>query len=237
MTVAERHGEILARIAAACARAGRDPSQVRLLGATKQVPPEAIREAHKAGLRIVGENRLQEALPKLDALADLPGLEWHFIGPIQSRKARDVARRFACAQSVDREKVARLLSQHAAEAGRRLRVLVEVNVGGEGSKTGCPPGEAEALVRLCAELPALEPAGLMAVPPFTDDPEAGRPFHRRLRALRDALRDRLGMPGLRELSTGMSRDYEIAVEEGATIVRVGTTLFGPRPAAQERADD
>jgi pyridoxal phosphate enzyme (YggS family) len=228
MGVAERYRELLDRIGEACRRAGRDPDSVRLLGASKTMPPERVRAAWEAGLRLAGENRLQDALTKLDALADLEDLEWHFIGPLQSRKAREVARRFACVQSVDRGKIARLLSRHAGEEGRTLRVLVEVNVGGEESKSGCALEEAAGLVSLCRELPAIQPVGLMSLPPWTEDPEESRPYHRALRDLRDRLRQELSLPELAELSMGMTHDFEVAIEEGATIVRVGTALFGPR---------
>jgi len=229
MNVAQRYASIVERVEGACRRTGRDPAKVRILGACKKMDPERVRLAYEAGLRLVGENRLQEAVPRMEALSDLREMEWHFIGALQSRKCREVAGAFAAVQSVDREKVARLLDRHAAETGRRLPVLLEVNVGGEASKAGCEPEEAGDLLLLCAELANLEPQGLMNLPPHTDDPEGSRPFHRRLREIRDRLRDETGL-ALPVLSMGMSHDLEVAVEEGSTIVRVGTALFGPRPS-------
>jgi pyridoxal phosphate enzyme (YggS family) len=228
VSVTERYRVIQDRIEAACQRAGRDPASVRLLGACKRQPLDRIREAYAAGLRLVGENRLQESAAHHEELADLTGLEWHFIGSIQSRKCHEIAAQFSMVHSVDREKVARKLDAGAAEGSKVLPVLVEVNVGHEETKSGCEPADAATLVELCRELPNLEPRGLMSLPPHTEDPEGSRSFHRTLRELRDAIRSSTCLP-LEELSMGMSHDFEVAIEEGSTIVRIGTDLFGPRP--------
>ena len=198
------------------------PPGVTLVAVSKTQPPEAIREAYAAGQRDFGENYAQEWRAKADALADLDDLRWHFIGGLQTNKVKYLAGRVAYVHTVDREELARELSRRFAARGAVARVFLEVNVGGEGSKEGCPPGDAPALARAVAGLPALELVGLMCIPPPSDDP---RPHFRGLRELRDLL-------NLRELSMGMSADWRIAVEEGSTYVRVGTALFGaraPRP--------
>jgi PLP dependent protein len=223
----ERLGEIRERIAAACARAGRRPEEVTLVGASKTQPPERLAAAFAAGLRVFGENRVQEAAAKV---GELPGaIEWHLIGPLQSNKARAAAELFAVVESVDRPKIARALDAEAARLGRRIPCFVEVNLGSEESKHGFPAaGLLQALepLRACRHL---EIVGLMAIPPLAADPEASRPWFRRLRALRDELATARGWEGFAgRLSMGMSGDFEVAVEEGATHVRVGTALFGSR---------
>jgi hypothetical protein len=225
------------RIAAACARAGRDPAEVTLLGAAKLQPVERIAAAVAAGLTVLGENRVDEAEAHREALAARApdaaappvAVEWHLIGPLQSNKARRAAELFDAVHSIDRPKIARVLDRHLAELGRRVPALIEVNLGGEETKHGfAPAGLAEA-VRPLAGLEHLRMSGLMAIPPPADDPEGMRPWFRRLRELRDELAARpewAGRPGW--LSMGMSDDFEVAVEEGATHVRIGTALFGPR---------
>jgi pyridoxal phosphate enzyme (YggS family) len=205
--------ENLARLRAAL------PAGVTLVAVSKTQPPEAIREAYAAGQRHFGENYAQEWRQKADALADLAELTWHFIGGLQTNKAKYLAGRAAYVHTLDRLELARELSRRCAAAGATVRVFLEVNVGGEAQKAGCAPADAPALLEAVRALPALEPVGLMCIPPPGDDP---RPHFRALRALRDRL-------GLRELSMGMSADWEVAVEEGATFVRVGTALFGARP--------
>ena len=233
--VAERLAEVRARIAAACERSGRDPSAVTLVGASKAQPVERLVAAARAGLTVFGENRVQEAEGHRQAVEAELGqeaagrLSWHLIGPLQSNKAKAAAELFDAIESVDRPKIARYLERELAARGRTVPALVEINVGGEETKHGFrPEGLAEAL-RPFADYEHLRIAGLMVIPPPGDSPEDSRPWFRRTRALRDALAARpewSGRPGL--LSMGMSDDYEVAVEEGATHIRVGSALFGPR---------
>lgn len=218
------------RIAAAAARAGRDPGEVRLVAVSKSQPPEVVRAGYRAGLRMFGENRLEEALPKQAQLRDLADIEWHMVGHIQSRKAKAAASDFHFVHSVDRIKIARRLDQAAAE---RLPVTLECNVSGEQTKYGWPlaaperwPQVLEAFGDLLA-LPNLRVVGLMTMAPVVSQPELARPVFRRLRELRDYLRGSL--PGEWEaLSMGMTDDFEVAVEEGATLLRIGRAIFGPR---------
>jgi PLP dependent protein len=226
--VAARLARVRDSIAEACARTGRRPEEVVLVGASKTQPAAVLREAWEAGLAVFGENRVQEALAKS---RELPaGIEWHLIGPLQSNKVRAALDLFRVIHSIDRASIAGAVDREARARGLRLPVFLEVNLGGEESKHGFPAeGLAEA-VRPLADLEHLQVMGLMAIPPQEDDPEAARPWFRRLRALRDALAGRpewAGFPG--GLSMGMSHDFAVAVEEGATHVRVGTALFGPRP--------
>ena len=218
--------DVQRRIAAACARAGRDPAAVTLVGVTKTVPVPVIRAALDAGLAVLGENRVQEALPKLD---ELPGARWHFIGALQRNKARRVAERFELIHSIDSLRLGEALVRIGEELGRPVRALVEVNVGGEASKAGIEPEELEPLLRGLAGRPGLAIRGLMAVPPPVDDPGQARPYFRRLAELARAAAA-LGLPGVAmdELSMGMTHDFEVAIEEGATFVRVGTGIFGAR---------
>jgi hypothetical protein len=195
------------------------PAGVTLVAVSKTQPPEAIREAHAAGQRHFGENYAQEWRAKAEALTGLEGIVWHFVGSLQTNKVRMLAGRVGYVHTVDREELAREISKRWAAAGAVARVFLEVNVGGEVSKSGCAPGEAGALAARVRALPAVELVGLMCIPPPEEDP---RPHFRTLRALRDRL-------GLRELSMGMTADWRIAVEEGATFVRIGTALFGERP--------
>lgn len=226
--IAERLARVRDRIAAAARRADREPDAVALVGVTKTVEPERIEQAAAAGLTLFGENRVQEALPKVD---QLPRLRWHFIGSLQRNKAKQVVGTFEMIHSLDSIRLARAIDRAAADRGLVADVLVQVNVGGEETKSGIEPGEALAeLVREAAHLEHLRIRGLMTIPPFCDDPEAARPFFRRLRAEAEAL-GRLDLPGLSlgELSMGMSGDFEVAIEEGATMVRVGSAIFGERP--------
>lgn len=227
MSVAQRLADIRRRIDAAARRAGRDGDDITLVGAAKRQPMERLEEAAASGLHAFGENRVQEARDHRQVLP--AGLEWHLIGPLQSNKARLAVELFDVVHSVDRPKIARLLEREAAARDRMLPALIEVNLGGEESKHGfAVDGLAEAVAPL-ADYRHLRVLGLMAIPPFEDDPERSRPWFRRLRELRDALfaRDEwAGRPGW--LSMGMSHDFEVAIEEGATHVRVGTALFGAR---------
>jgi pyridoxal phosphate enzyme (YggS family) len=220
------------RIAAACERAGRQTSEITLIAVSKTVPAARVREAIEAGVHTLGESRVQEAAAKISELQPLSAerkVRWHLIGHLQSNKARRAVELFDAIHSVDDLKLAERLDRFAAELGKRLPIFIEVNIGGEESKSGVAP---EAVLPLCeqvSKLPNLELKGLMAVPPFSDNPENARPFFRRLRQLRDEAR-RTGAGGERfnDLSMGMSDDFEVAIEEGATFVRIGSALFGAR---------
>jgi len=229
MSVAENRARVLDQVADAARRAGRPAGSVQLMAVTKTHPPERIREAYQAGHRLFGENRVQEFAAKAAALADLSGAEFHLIGHLQSNKAKSAAELFQAVDSVDSLRLARRLNDSAAD--RPLRILIEVNVGGEAQKSGVAPGSAEleALLAAAPELTHLRFIGMMTVPPFTEDPEGARPYFRRLRELRDQLAAR-GLPAvsLHELSMGMSHDFAVAVSEGSTCVRVGTAIFGTR---------
>ena len=213
------------RIAAACAAAGRRPESVTLLAVGKTWPASALRAAAVAGQRAFGENYVQEALTKIEALRDLQP-EWHFIGPLQSNKTRQVAEHFAWVHSIDRLKAAERLSAQRNPQLPPLQVCIQVNVSGEGSKSGCGPNAVPDLARAVSLLPHLRLRGLMAVPEPTGDRKV---LHARFAQLRQ-LRDRVNANGLAldTLSMGMSQDFEIAIAEGATIVRVGTAIFGER---------
>lgn len=225
--VPRRFAEVRERIAGACRRAGRDPGAVTLVGASKTQPVEALEAAWRAGLTVFGENRVQEGVAKSALLP--PEVEWHLLGPLQSNKVKTALDVFRTIHSIDRLKIATALDDEAAARGLTLPGFVEINLGEEPTKHGFPPrGLAEAVRRL-AGLRHLRVVGLMAIPPFGESPEDSRPWFRKLRELRDELAGRpewQGFPGL--LSMGMSDDFEVAVEEGATHVRVGTALFGPR---------
>ncbi|HEC22391.1 MAG TPA: YggS family pyridoxal phosphate-dependent enzyme [Chloroflexi bacterium] len=236
----ERIAHVRERIAEAARRGGRDPSDVLLVAVTKTHGLPVIEAACRAGLRHFGENRVEEARDKIaEARVRLPpDVTWHMVGHIQSRKTASVAALFEWVHSIDRLKIARRLSHAAGEAGRSLDALLEVNLSGEETKYGYdlsrwPDDESQAEgffseVQEMLGLPALRLHGLMTVAPFTDDPETVRPIFRRMRLLRDALRERFPAHPWPHLSMGMSADYEVAIEEGATIVRLGTALFGPR---------
>jgi PLP dependent protein len=220
------------RIAAACERAGRQASEITLVAVSKTVPAARIREAVEAGVRTLGESRVQEAaakIPELKLLSAELKVEWHLIGHLQSNKARRAVELFDAVHSVDSVKLAERLDNAAAQSGKRLPIFIEVNLGGEESKTGAAPGEVLPLCEQIGKLQRLELKGLMAVPPFSDNPENARPFFRHLRRLRDEAR-RAGAVGsqFNDLSMGMSDDFEIAIEEGATFIRVGTAIFGAR---------
>lgn len=234
--IGERAQGVRARIEQAAMRAGRDPSEVTLVTVTKGHPIEVVRRALEAGLARFGENYVEEARAKMEAIS-APSVEWHMIGHIQSRKAREVVQGFALVHSVDSLRLARRLSRFAEERGVDLPVFLECNVSGESRKYGwamAQPADWErALVEIreTAELPHLRVRGLMTMAPWCPDPEKTRPVFRRLRELREWLRGRLPGLNLSELSMGMSDDFEIAVEEGATVVRIGRALLGPRPTA------
>lgn len=216
------------RLARAAEGAGRRADDITLVGVSKTQPAEAVRQAYDAGLRDAGENKVQEAEGKIQALADLrPGLRWHLVGHLQANKARRAAALFDLIHSLDSLALAERLERAAAQHGRRLDVLVQVDLAGEETKHGVPEQGLHALLEFVRGLKSLRAVGLMVLPPLVDDPQASRPFFRRLRGLRDtALRDGLLLGD--QLSMGMSHDFEVAIEEGATLVRVGTALFGAR---------
>ncbi len=221
-TLADNLSAISARIASAAQAAGRDPASVQLLAVSKTKPASAIREIHAAGVRDVGENYLQEALTKQQALSDLP-LIWHFIGPIQSNKTKAIAEHFDWVHSVDRLKIAQRLSEQRPAGLAPLNICLQVNVSGEDSKSGCAPADLPALAKAVAALPNLQLRGLMAIPEPTDDRAAQEAAFATLRQLQESL----GL-GLDTLSMGMSHDLEAAIAQGATWVRIGTALFGAR---------
>jgi len=219
---------VLERLRGACERVGRDPASVTLVGASKRHSEATILAAHEAGIRVFGENRVQEALAKAAALPAT--LEWHLIGPLQTNKARMALRLFRTIHSIDRPKVARFLDREAQRLDVEVTGFLEVNVGEEATKHGFGPGEVrDGSLDELAMLPRLNIRGLMAIPPLETNPERARDWFRRLRDLRDELFERPAWCGRRGwLSMGMSHDFEVAIEEGATHVRVGTALFGPR---------
>jgi pyridoxal phosphate enzyme (YggS family) len=221
------------RIARAAARAGRRPEDITLVGVSKRQPAEAVAALVAAGLAHCGENFVQEAREKIPRVAALLGAgprapRWHFIGRLQSNKAKLAAELFDVVEAVDRPELAHALDAHAAAAGRTLEVLLQVNVSGEAQKGGAAPEALAALARAVAALPRLRLTGLMTIPAAAERPEDVRPAFARLRELRDGLCRDAGGLTLPELSMGMSADFEVAIEEGATIVRVGTALFGAR---------
>ena len=225
MDIAENIAGIRGRIEAACERAGRDPATVQLMGVSKTQPAEAVRGAVEAGLTLFGENKIQEAKLKIPDCP--PSARFHFIGHVQSNKAKDAARHFTMVQGVDSLGIAEELNKRAEQQAKDLPILIEVNVAGEASKFGYSPDQLLRDLDQLVELPRLELHGLMAIPPYTPDPERSRPYFRRLIELQQACEDHLGVP-LAELSMGMSGDFEVAIEEGATIVRIGTAIFGKR---------
>lgn len=229
MSVARRLETLRERIAAAAERAGRAPETVRLVGAAKRQPLERLREALAAGLEDVGENYVQEAARVRDALGEMAAAtRWHMIGRLQRNKAREAVSLFDCIHSVDRRSLAEALDREARRAGRHLDVLLQVNLSEEPQKAGIDVGELDALADTVLSLEALRPIGLMTMPAPSPDPEAARAPFARLRTLAEGLRQRGGEGRFAELSMGMSADLEVAVEEGATMVRIGTALFGAR---------
>ncbi len=246
MSIAENIAQVRERIAAASRRAARTADEITLMAVSKTFPAERIREAYAAGLRVFGENRVQEFAAKADALRDLPEAEWHLIGHLQTNKAAKAAELFDAVDSVDSVRTAEKLNASAESAGKKLSVLIEINVGREKAKSGVAlssdePGsdkqgsdkpasdELEQILRGAPRWGNLEIQGLMTVPPYTEDPEASRPYFRQLRQIRDSIAAR-GLPkiGVVVLSMGMSHDFEVAIEEGSTCVRIGTAIFGER---------
>ena len=219
---------VRSRIARAAAAASRDPAGILLVAVSKTFPLATVEAASRAGLTEFGENRVQEALGKIERAAALP-VRWHMIGHLQSNKVRQAAARFAWIHSVDSVKLVERLDRAAADAGTAPRLLVQVDLAGEAAKHGAPLDAVRRLLEAAAANRAARVRGLMLMPPWNEDPEAARPFFRRLRELRDTLRgEGADDEALGELSMGMSHDFEVAIQEGATMVRVGTALFGRR---------
>ncbi len=225
-SITERVAEVQGRLSRAIEKAGRDPAEVALMAVSKNHGPDAVREAAAAGLTLFGENRVQEAAAKIP---ESPGhLRWHLIGHLQRNKVKFAVELFEAIHSVDTLKLAETIQRHCEEAGRRMQILLEVNVSGEAVKFGFKPDEVPEVLRRSAEWNRLEITGLMTMPPFTEDPEGARPHFRKLRELRDRWQDETGVP-LPVLSMGMTHDMEVAVEEGSNVVRIGTAIFGARP--------
>ena len=231
--IKENIARVRERIDRAAQKAGRSSDSVALMAVSKTIPPERIREAYQAGLRLFGENRVQEFSDKSDFTSDLHGAQWHLIGHLQSNKAARAAELFHAIDSVDSLRLAERLHAAASKLNKTLSVLIEVNVGGEAAKSGVAPvsNEMESILRAAPQLPSLKVVGLMTVPPLGPSPEDARPYFRMLRELRDEIAARkLPNVSMDELSMGMSHDFETAIEEGATCVRIGTAIFGARPA-------
>jgi pyridoxal phosphate enzyme (YggS family) len=235
MSIAENIAQVRERIAAAARRARRNPDEITLMAVSKSFPVRDIRDAHTGGLRVFGENRVQEFAGKVEALHDMAGVEWHLIGHLQSNKAVRAVELFDAVDSVDSVKLAEKLNAAAEKTGKTLPVLIEINVGGEEAKSGIDLGSGE-LGRILINAETwknLAVRGLMTVPPYTEDPEQARLYFRQLREIRDKVAARQ-MPGVAMdvLSMGMSHDFEVAIEEGSTCVRVGTAIFGERRTSQ-----
>jgi pyridoxal phosphate enzyme (YggS family) len=231
MSIVNNLAEVQARINAAASRAGRKPEDIALMAVSKTFPAERIREAYDAGLRLFGENRVQEFGGKIDSLRDLRDIDWHLIGHLQTNKAIKAVEFFAGVDSIDSLRLAQKLNAAAQQLGKKLKVLIEINIGGEAAKNGVAPNshELEGLLLAAPDLQHLEFHGLMTVPPFSDDPQRARPYFRKLRELREHIAARrLAAVNMSELSMGMSHDFEVAIEEGSTCVRLGTVIFGQR---------
>ncbi len=231
MSIAENLSAIHERIVSAAARAGRRPDQIALMAVSKTHPARRIIEAYEAGHRLFGENRVQEFSEKFPALAELRDADFHMIGHLQSNKAAKAVEVFHAIDSLDSVKLGERLNAAAAELGKTIAVLIEINVGGEEAKSGVAPDSPELgkILKAAASWTNLRVQGLMTVPPFTENPEGARPYFQRLRELRDRLAEQsLPTIALDQLSMGMSHDFEVAIEEGSTCVRVGTAIFGER---------
>jgi pyridoxal phosphate enzyme (YggS family) len=228
VTIADRLAGVRGRVAAAARSAGRDPSSIRLVAVSKTFPIDAIREAYAAGQREFGENRVQEALEKIAACRDLE-IRWHLLGHLQTNKAKKAAPAFSTIHSVDSVELLQKIDAAAADTGRAPELLIQVDLASEATKFGVPPSDVPRLFDAAVRCHAARVAGLMTLPPIPESPEDARPWFRRLRELRDEWRA-AGVPRsmLAELSMGMSGDFEVAIEEGSTMVRIGTAIFGSR---------
>jgi len=235
MSVAENIARVREQIKAAATRSGRNPEDIVLMAVTKTVPAERIRRAYDAGIRTFGENRVQEFAGKQEALRGLADAQWRMIGHLQSNKAASAVELFDAIDSIDSLRLARKVNAAAQELEKKVSVLIEVNIGGEPAKAGLGPDspELQNILRAAPELPSLEVRGLMTVPPYDDDPEASRAYFLRMRAL-FAQVEAMKLPRIRMevLSMGMSHDFQVAIEEGSTCVRVGTAIFGERPRSK-----
>ena len=227
--IAQNIQSIRERIEKAAAICGRSSGEVSLLAISKTFPKESIVLAARAGLHQFGENRVQEAEGKIPFLAGIPGLEWHLVGHLQTNKAKRAAELFDMVQSLDNVKLAVKLNQVCLEAGKVLSVLLQVDLGGEETKYGADPADIREIIEAVSNFKGLRLNGLMTIPPYMEDPEKVRPFFAKLRQIRDDLEsNQPGCLGMRHLSMGMSHDFEQAIREGATIIRVGTAIFGSR---------
>ncbi|SMP04308.1 hypothetical protein SAMN06265339_0217 [Desulfurobacterium pacificum] len=226
MGIKENVLRIFERIERACERSGRDVSLVKLLAASKTRSPEEIKEAFEAGIKLFGENRVQEARDKIPVLSSLP-IEWHLIGHLQTNKVKYAVDLFHCIETVDRKSLVDELDKRLSKKGKVMPVLIEVKLSPEETKHGCLPEDVDSLVDYVLSKDTLELKGLMTVPPYFEDLEKVRPYFAQLRDIRDRLEQKFGLQ-LPELSMGMSHDFEIAIEEGATIVRIGSAIFGER---------
>ncbi|CAN5681112.1 YggS family pyridoxal phosphate-dependent enzyme [soil metagenome] len=227
--IAENLQTVRARLAAAAGRAGRDPGTITLIAVSKTFRADHVRAAWAAGQRDFGENKVQEALQKIAETTDIP-VRWHLIGHLQSNKARKAAAPFACIHTVDSVELLQRLDMAAGVTGAMPDILVQVDLAGEATKFGAPSETARQVVNAALGCTAVRLRGLMLLPPWSDDPEVARPWFRRLRELQQAwISDGVPHDALRDLSMGMSHDFEAAIEEGATMIRVGTAIFGKRP--------
>jgi pyridoxal phosphate enzyme (YggS family) len=238
MSIADNFALLRDQIEAAARRAGRNPEEIELMAVTKTIAVERIRDAYSAGIRLFGENRVQEFDIKASAVRDLPHVRWHLIGHLQTNKAARAAALLDAVESVDSLRLAQKLNAAATKLAKELAVLIEINIGGEDAKSGVAPDseELEQLLKSAPSLPHLNFSGLMTVPPYGEEAERSRPFFRKMRELAGSIQRR-GLPGIsmNVLSMGMSHDFAIAIEEGATRVRVGTALFGERPNQRSKA--
>jgi pyridoxal phosphate enzyme (YggS family) len=237
MTVAENVAHLRERIASSARRSGRNPDEITLMAVSKTVQPELIREAYDSGIQQFGESRVQEFAAKAEALRDFKDADWHMIGHLQSNKAAKAVEIFSTVDSLDSLRLAERLNLSAQASRKKISVLIEINVGGEAAKSGVAPDsrELEELLLAASRFDHLDFRGLMTVPPFTNDPQQARPYFRKLRELRDRIATRR-LPNIRMdvLSMGMSHDYEIAIEEGSTCVRIGTAIFGERSYLKDK---
>lgn len=235
MSIAENIARVKERIHAAARRGARNGDEISRMAVTKTVGPDRIREAYDAGIRSFGENRVQEFQAKREALRDLFAAQWHMIGHLQTNKAAAASELFGAIDSLDSLRLAQKLDAAAAQLNKKIPVLIEINIGGEEAKSGLAPNspDLEALLNSAPQLPALEFCGLMTVPPYDDNPEKSRPYFQRMRELfTEISQRRLPAVTMKILSMGMSHDFEIAIEEGSTCVRVGTAIFGERLRSQ-----